>query len=165
MNLRIYFRLPSRSTVNSSSRPYWLVLDSPETRVRVSWSITSICTTYLTKLYHTAGVGEVESPLPLTVAPNSGELRLQSDFELARDNRTACIWQGMISEWPVCIIQTQSYRLFVDQEELMASKFKAAMSKMAIIGHNREDLIDCYAVVPQPVPALGKPATWVLIMI
>ncbi|KAE9394242.1 manganese peroxidase [Gymnopus androsaceus JB14] len=87
--------------------------------------------------------GEVESPLPLTEAPDSPELRLQSDFALARDNRTACFWQGMIN-----------------QEELMAAKFKAAMSKMAIIGHNREDLIDCSAVVPKPVPALRKPATY-----
>ncbi|KAE9403095.1 manganese peroxidase [Gymnopus androsaceus JB14] len=87
--------------------------------------------------------GEVASPLPLTVGVNSGELRLQSDFLLARDNRTACFWQDMINE-----------------EELMASKFKAAMSQMAIIGHNRDDLIDCSAVVPKPVPALGKPATY-----
>ncbi|KAE9388738.1 manganese peroxidase [Gymnopus androsaceus JB14] len=89
------------------------------------------------------GVGEVESPLPLTEAPDSGELRLQSDFALARDNRTACFWQGMIN-----------------QEELMAAKFKEAMSRMAIIGHNRGDLVDCSAVVPQPAPGLGKPATY-----
>ena len=42
----------------------------------------------------TAGnVGEVESPIP-----QSGEMRLQSDFALARDNRTACEWQSMVSE-------------------------------------------------------------------
>ena len=34
--------------------------------------------------------GEVESPL-------HGELRLQSDAELARDPRTACEWQSFIS--------------------------------------------------------------------
>ena len=33
--------------------------------------------------------GEVESPL-------AGEIRLQSDAELARDSRTACEWQKMI---------------------------------------------------------------------
>ncbi|KAE9403094.1 manganese peroxidase [Gymnopus androsaceus JB14] len=87
--------------------------------------------------------GEVASPLPLTVGSDSGELRLQSDFLLARDNRTACFWQGMIN-----------------QEELMASKFQEAMSRMAIIGHNREDLIDCSAVVPKPVPALNRPAMY-----
>ena len=38
--------------------------------------------------------GEVESPIPA-----SGEMRLQSDFELARDPRTACEWQSMVSEY------------------------------------------------------------------
>ncbi|KAJ3759576.1 manganese peroxidase [Lentinula raphanica] len=87
--------------------------------------------------------GEVASPLPLTVGDNVGELRLQSDFELARDNRTACFWQSMIN-----------------QEALMAARFKAAMAKMAVIGHNPNDLVDCSAVVPKPVPALNKPATF-----
>ena len=36
--------------------------------------------------------GEVESPL-------HGELRLQSDSELARDSRTACEWQSFVSEY------------------------------------------------------------------
>ena len=36
--------------------------------------------------------GEVESPL-------AGELRLQSDSELARDSRTACEWQSFVSEY------------------------------------------------------------------
>ena len=35
--------------------------------------------------------GEVASPIP-----QSGEMRLQSDFALARDNRTACEWQSMV---------------------------------------------------------------------
>ena len=37
--------------------------------------------------------GEVESPLP-----TQGEMRLQSDFLLARDSRTACEWQSMVGE-------------------------------------------------------------------
>jgi len=85
--------------------------------------------------------GEVSSPLPLGSGDNVGELRLQSDFALARDSRTSCFWQEMINE-----------------EALMASRFKAAMSKMAVIGHNPANLIDCSAVVPKPVPALNKPA-------
>ena len=36
--------------------------------------------------------GEVESPL-------KGEMRLQSDFLLARDSRTACEWQSFVSEY------------------------------------------------------------------
>ncbi|EKM55990.1 uncharacterized protein PHACADRAFT_256984 [Phanerochaete carnosa HHB-10118-sp] len=87
--------------------------------------------------------GEVASPLPLTVGSDTGELRLQSDFALARDSRTACFWQG-----------------FVNQQELMASSFQAAMSKMTILGHNRADLVDCSAVVPVPKPAVNKPASF-----
>ena len=87
--------------------------------------------------------GEVTSPLPLTTGTDTGELRLQSDFALARDDRTACIWQG-----------------FVNEQELMANSFKAAMSKLAILGSNRADLIDCSAVVPVPKPAVNKPATF-----
>ena len=36
--------------------------------------------------------GEVKSPL-------HGEFRLQSDFELARDPRTACEWQSFASKF------------------------------------------------------------------
>ena len=44
-------------------------------------------------LYSSAGnQGEVESPLP-------GELRLQSDFLIARDSRTACEWQSFVSAY------------------------------------------------------------------
>ena len=38
--------------------------------------------------------GEVASPIP-----QSGEMRLQSDFALARDNRTACEWQSFVGEY------------------------------------------------------------------
>ncbi|KAF8527335.1 manganese peroxidase isozyme 2 precursor [Gautieria morchelliformis] len=89
------------------------------------------------------GLGEVESPLPLGSGADTGELRLQSDFAIARDARTACTWQG-----------------FVNEQEKMANAFKAAMAKMAIIGHDRNSLIDCSEVIPQPVPATGKPATF-----
>ncbi|KAF8527334.1 manganese peroxidase [Gautieria morchelliformis] len=66
------------------------------------------------------GLGEVESPLPLGSGADVGELRLQSDFAIARDARTACTWQG-----------------FVNEQEKMAGAFKAAMAKMAIIGHDK----------------------------
>ena len=36
---------------------------------------------------------EVDSPLP-----DAGEMRLQSDFALARDARTACEWQSMVGK-------------------------------------------------------------------
>ncbi|KAJ7577384.1 manganese peroxidase 1 precursor [Mycena floridula] len=71
--------------------------------------------------------GEVESPLP-------GEMRLQSDFAIARDSRTACEWQS-----------------FVNNQAKIQSAFKAAMLKMSILGHNEQDLIDCSEVIAQPV--------------
>jgi manganese peroxidase len=87
--------------------------------------------------------GEVASPLPTHSGNDTGELRLQSDFALARDPRTACFWQG-----------------FVNEQEFMANSFRAAMSKLAVLGHNRNDLIDCSEVVPVPKPAVNKPATF-----
>lgn len=90
-----------------------------------------------------SNTGEVESPLPLGSGNDTGEMRLQSDFALARDSRTACFWQG-----------------FVNEQDFMASSFKAAMSKMAILGHNRADLIDCSDVVPATVGAVTKPASF-----
>ncbi|KAJ7070455.1 manganese peroxidase [Mycena belliarum] len=86
-------------------------------------------------------VGEVMSPLPLSSGNDTGELRLQSDFALARDNRTACFWQG-----------------FVNKQDFMASSFRAAMAKLAILGHNRDDLIDCSSVVPATVKTAVKGA-------
>ena len=87
--------------------------------------------------------GEVTSPLPLGSGTDTGEMRLQSDFALARDERTACFWQG-----------------FVNEQEFMAASFKAAMSKLAILGHSRQSLIDCSDVVPVPKPAVKKPASF-----
>ncbi|KAJ7675538.1 heme peroxidase [Mycena rosella] len=87
--------------------------------------------------------GEVMSPLPLSSGNDTGEMRLQSDFELARDPRTACFWQG-----------------FVNQQELMALSFKVAMAKLAILGHSRADLIDCSDVVPATVRTPVKPASF-----
>nr|BAR45980.1 manganese peroxidase isozyme [Phlebiopsis crassa] len=87
--------------------------------------------------------GEVSSPLPLGSGADTGEMRLQSDFELARDERTACAWQS-----------------FVNEQAFMAASFKAAMAKLAVLGHNRNDLIDCSDVVPKPKPAVNTPATF-----
>jgi manganese peroxidase len=87
--------------------------------------------------------GEVLSPLPLTSGNDTGELRLQSDFALARDPRTACFWQG-----------------FVNQQEFMATSFKNAMAKLAVLGHNRNSLIDCSEVVPAASTVAVKPASF-----
>ncbi|OBZ76765.1 Versatile peroxidase VPL1 [Grifola frondosa] len=74
-------------------------------------------------------LGEVESPL-------AGEFRLQSDFVLARDPRTACEWQS-----------------FVIDRDLMALKFQVVMAKMAVLGQNPFTLTDCSEVIPTPPPA------------
>ncbi|KAL4246228.1 Manganese peroxidase 3 [Abortiporus biennis] len=79
--------------------------------------------------------GEVESPL-------RGEIRLQSDSELARDSRTACEWQS-----------------FVNNQAKLQSAFKAAFAKMTILGHSPSSLIDCSDVVPIP-KTLTKAATF-----
>jgi manganese peroxidase len=42
----------------------------------------------------------------------------------------------------------------------MASSFKAAMSKLAVLGHNRNALIDCSDVVPAPSTAAVKSASF-----
>ncbi|PAV18394.1 manganese peroxidase 2 [Pyrrhoderma noxium] len=81
---------------------------------------------------------EVFSPIP-----GSGEMRLQSDFALARDARTACEWQSMVND-----------------QQLMMSNFQSAMAKLAVVGQNVDELIDCSEVIPQATPPLSKPATF-----
>ncbi|KAK0454480.1 manganese peroxidase 2 [Armillaria borealis] len=78
--------------------------------------------------------GEVESPL-------AGELRLQSDASLARDSRTACIWQS-----------------FADNQAMMQTNFKAAMLKLSTLGQDVSQMVDCSEVIPQPLAASLQPA-------
>ncbi|KDR82559.1 hypothetical protein GALMADRAFT_134156 [Galerina marginata CBS 339.88] len=83
--------------------------------------------------------GEVLSPL-------HGEMRLQSDFAISQDKRTACFWQAMINN-----------------QKFMMSEFKAAMAKLQVLGQNTKKLIDCSDVVPVPKPftaAIKFPATF-----
>ncbi|KAF8168751.1 manganese peroxidase 1 [Pholiota molesta] len=75
--------------------------------------------------------GEVLSPL-------AGEMRLQSDFALSQDARTACFWQAMVND------QTR-----------MVTEFKAAMAKLQTLGQNTRELIDCSDVVPVPKAFAG----------
>ncbi|KAI0743945.1 manganese peroxidase 1 [Daedaleopsis nitida] len=76
-----------------------------------------------------SNVGEVMSPL-------AGEFRLFSDFELARDPRTACEWQS-----------------FIGNHASMVAKFEAVMAKMAVLGQPTRSLIDCSDVIPVPANA------------
>jgi cytochrome c peroxidase len=75
--------------------------------------------------------GEVLSPL-------RGEMRLQSDWAVARDPRTACWWQINI------------------HQGLMTFAFEAAMAKVEVLGQNTRDLIDCSDVIPFSKPFTGK---------
>jgi len=75
--------------------------------------------------------GTVQSPL-------KGEMRLQSDHSLARDSRTACLWQAN-----------------VNNEAHMVSTFQAAMEKLALLGQIPEVMTDCSDVIPIPPPFTG----------
>ncbi|TFK35742.1 manganese peroxidase [Crucibulum laeve] len=83
--------------------------------------------------------GEVLSPL-------AGEMRLQSDFVISQDARTACLWQSMVND------QTR-----------MTTQFKAAMAKLQVLGQDTSKMVDCSDVVPVPAPFAGPikfPATF-----
>ncbi|KAF9555280.1 manganese peroxidase 1 [Agrocybe pediades] len=81
------------------------------------------------------GKGNVSHPGEV-LSPIAGEMRLQSDAAIARDSRTACLWQDMI-----------------DNQQAMMSRFKAAMSKMQVLGQH--GLTDCSDVIPTPKPFKG----------
>ncbi|KZV87261.1 Ligninase H2 [Exidia glandulosa HHB12029] len=80
------------------------------------------------------GQGEVVSPF-------EGEFRLQSDAAFARDSRTACTWQS-----------------FVNNQALMATRFKNAMAKLGLLGQDVTTLADCTEVIPAAPPATGNTA-------
>ncbi|KAI5120026.1 hypothetical protein M0805_004655 [Coniferiporia weirii] len=88
----------------------------------------------------TAGVFDsqffVETTLDETLP---GAVRLPSDGLLARDDRTACTWQG-----------------FVEDEEGMRSAFAAALIKLSLLGQPT-DLTDCSEVIPGVQSASGDP--------
>ncbi|CDO72539.1 Class II peroxidase [Trametes cinnabarina] len=75
--------------------------------------------------------GEVAAPL-------KGLLRLQSDFAIARDNRSACEWQS-----------------FVNNQEKAQAMFQFVFHDMSILGQDINSLVDCTEVVPVPAPVQG----------
>ncbi|KAF8803274.1 manganese peroxidase 1 [Phlegmacium glaucopus] len=72
------------------------------------------------------------------LAPLFGEMRLQSDFLIARDSRTACLWQNS-----------------VDNQKQVTKTFSKAMAKMQVLGQNTKKLIDCSEVIPTSAPFVG----------
>ncbi|KAI9461301.1 manganese peroxidase 1 precursor [Lactarius psammicola] len=77
--------------------------------------------------------GEVASPL-------AGEMRLQSDFLIARDSRTSCFWQAAIL----------SHTAMIDA-------FEIEMLKLSVLGQDVSQMIDCSDVIPVPPPLQGSP--------
>lgn len=78
-----------------------------------------------------------------TATAKQRTMRLESDFAFAHDPRTACQWQ-----------------LFINNQNLMMASFKTSMNKMAVLGQNVNNLIDCSDVIPNPVAPLNKAATY-----
>ncbi|KAG5220117.1 MnP-short, short manganese peroxidase [Salix suchowensis] len=97
--------------------------------------------------------GQALSPIP-------GEIRIQSDFLLARDSRTACRWQSFIGMLSMrsAILDVLNFAILAN-ERLMVSRFEKAMSKLATLGQVRSRLTDCSDVIPVPQGRLTKPVT------
>lgn len=93
--------------------------------------------------------GEVMSPIP-------GEFRLQSDFAISRDSRTACEWQSLVSAYPGPLQFTLHcfiLKFFLADHSSMVSKFETVMAKLAVVGQNPNALLDCSDVIPVPSAA------------
>ncbi|KAL0945211.1 hypothetical protein HGRIS_000722 [Hohenbuehelia grisea] len=78
------------------------------------------------------------------LSPIPGEFRMQSDFLIARDPRTACAWQSL-----------------VDKQSVMIDRFQKAMAKLSTLGSNRFFLTDCSDVIPQPRNSLRSPSAYI----
>jgi cytochrome c peroxidase len=77
---------------------------------------------------------------PIVGTAIEGTIRLLSDFEVARDPRTACTWQA--------------YAL---DHQLMIDSFGAAFFKMGLLGQARNPkLIDCSPIIPAPALIVDK---------
>lgn len=50
------------------------------------------------------------------------------------------------------------HNTYPDNQAKLQSAFKAAFKKMAVLGHNINDLIDCSEVIPVPKNVAVKPA-------
>ena len=59
------------------------------------------------------------------------------DSQLARDSRTACEWQS-----------------FVNDHAKLQSAFAAAMAKLAVLGQDTSQMVDCSEVIPIPPVSL-----------
>ena len=95
-------------------------------------------------------------------------MRLQSDFAIARDPRTACEWQSFVSEYSIfvsCLYHTRTSCMtdsrlpsLLANHDLMVQRFTKAMAKMTVLGNDVRRLYDCSEVIPVPKPAASKVA-------
>ncbi|EJF57768.1 manganese peroxidase [Dichomitus squalens LYAD-421 SS1] len=74
------------------------------------------------------------------LSPYPGEFRLQSDFLIARDDRTSCEWQKMIS----------------DRANMLA-RFEQVMLKLSLLGFDQSTLTDCSDVIPTATGTVADP--------
>ncbi|KAI0753413.1 manganese-dependent peroxidase [Daedaleopsis nitida] len=73
-----------------------------------------------------------------SLSPLRGEMRLQSDFLIARDSRTACEWQS-----------------FTNDQEKFVETFPDVMGRLALLGVSNSTLanmVDCSDVIPEAPP-------------
>ncbi|EJD40872.1 generic peroxidase [Auricularia subglabra TFB-10046 SS5] len=75
-------------------------------------------------------------------APVENQIRLQSDYALARHPLTSCTWQS-----------------YINNQKLMSTQFGKAMEKLAVLGQRKASLYDCSEVIPTPA-AYNTPATY-----
>ena len=78
------------------------------------------------------GVADVQGE---SLSPIRGEMRLTSDFLIARDSRTACEWQS-----------------FTNDQEKFQETFPDVFGRLGLLGVDQSTLIDCSEVIPQPPP-------------
>ncbi|KAI0368410.1 manganese peroxidase 1 precursor [Pilatotrama ljubarskyi] len=71
-------------------------------------------------------LGEAETPL-------KGEMRLQSDHDIARDSRSACEWQS-----------------FVGNQAKAQNTFTTVFRELSMLGQDPNGLTDCSEVMPTP---------------
>ena len=62
-------------------------------------------------------------------------MRLQSDYNFARDSRTACEWQS-----------------FVNNQTKLQEDFQFIFTAIATLGQDMDALTDCSDVIPAPKP-------------
>lgn len=82
-----------------------------------------------------------------------GEMRLHSDFVLARDDRTSCAWQSVVgtpSISPSGVPSAPAHTRTSDNQLLMTEGFRSSMAKLAVVGQDKSKLTDCSAAVPLP---------------